>query len=124
MSHHSRTEGGYDLAMIDMRNFVASLDKLLKENGWNTSELSRRSGVSRTQIDFVLSGDRQITILRASMIARAFGVYLKDMISSRPPAANAAEESRLLDNYRLSPQPGKDVIQSVAEKFADDDSSS
>ena len=85
------------------------------------SELDRRSKVSRTQIDLVLKGERQITILRGAMLAHAFGLRLTDMLKEQLPSAGIAREQFLVDEYRKISDTHKDVVDQVVKSFADSD---
>ena len=107
------------MGMREMRNFRDNVERLRQERGWTMVELERRSKVSRTQIALVLSGEREITVKRAAMIADAFGLTLAEMI--REDAGGAESEERLLTEfYRNSSPEAQSTILSMAKISAHD----
>jgi transcriptional regulator with XRE-family HTH domain len=104
--------------MEEMQVFIDNLKRLLQDRGWSVLELDRRSGVSRTQIKMVLDGERQLTILRASWIARAFGLTLRQMLDDGIEPMDSAREKALLNSFRKAPDSGKNVIEQVADSFS------
>lgn len=119
-SNHENTLLPQTIGMREMQNFRANVERLIKERGWTMVELQRRSKVSRTQIALVLSGDREITVKRAAMIAEAFGVPLAVMLRENAPSGTEADEAMLAELYRNSAPELKEALLKMAAASAHD----
>jgi transcriptional regulator with XRE-family HTH domain len=119
-SHHENNLLPQTIGMREMQNFRANVERLIKERGWTMVELQRRSKVSRTQITLVLSGDREITVKRAAMIADAFGLPLSVMLREGAPSGTAADEVMLTELYRNSAPELKEALLKMAAASAHD----
>ena len=117
IDNHSDSQQAYDMGMKEMQIFTNNLRALIDESNISMLKLEKRSGVTRTHIKNILDGERQVTILRAGMIASAFGLRLTDMLKEQLPSAGTARESLLLDGYRNLSETDKDVVDRVARSL-------
>ncbi len=62
-----------------LASFGTSLRKLRQSRGWSLQELASRSGLSKTFLSRLETGDRQASIAAVLSLARIFGVSLASM---------------------------------------------
>ena len=64
---------------------MEKLKELRKERNWSQMELSRRSGVSQSFINYLEAGEKQPTLTTLNKLAKAFGVPISDLIDDDAP---------------------------------------
>lgn len=64
---------------------MKKLKELRKERNWSQMELSRRSGVSQSFINYLEAGEKQPTLTTLNKLAKAFGVPISDLIDDDAP---------------------------------------
>lgn len=67
---------------IQLDSFGARLKELRLQRGWTLQELALQSGLSKTFLSRLESGDRQASIAAVLTLARIFGVSLASMFES------------------------------------------
>ena len=91
-----------------MKNFSDRLRECLKRSGMKQIELSRRSGVDRSDISHYLRGDYLPKLDRVERLAAALGVsvsYLAGYTDDPNPTGDPGLDS-LLDTFNRMTQPG------------------
>lgn len=99
---------------------VANLRALMKASGMKKPELSQKSGVSERMIGYVLSGERKPTVELAEALAGAFHLKGWHLIINNLPVtlADSGKLDKLVQNYALSSENGRNFIDRVAEQEA------
>jgi transcriptional regulator with XRE-family HTH domain len=64
---------------LQLASFGTSLRELRQNRGWSLQELASRSGLSKTFLSRLETGDRQASIAAVLTLARIFGVSLASM---------------------------------------------
>ena len=116
-SNHKFIDSGYALGMDEMDLFRKNLRELIARNGYTMVEVERRSGLSRTHVKLVLDGDREITIKRAAMLAKAFGLSVTDMLKESLPSDEVAREDSLLRVFRALSHESQDALDQIARQL-------
>ena len=71
-----------DPIQIQLDSFGARLKELRLQRGWTLQQLSEQSGLSKTFISRLETGDRQASIAAVLTLARVFGVSLASMFET------------------------------------------
>lgn len=88
--------------------FIRALKEEMKRKGWSVKDLALRSGLSARGIDYYLTRQRLPRIDAAERIARALKIPLSQLLDTKKPSANNANEpdieamihiSRALDKW-------------------------
>lgn len=117
-SEHNNAILAHHMDMDETAIFIRNLERLRKQRGWTMVELGDRSGVSRSQIALVVKGESQITVLRAGMIAKAFGLSLQQMLQEEISDDVAAREKRLTNLFRHADPDAQTALLKLAEMSA------
>lgn len=72
-----------DPVQVQLDSFGVRLKELRLQRGWTLQELAEQSGLSKTFISRLESGDRQASIAAVLSLARIFGVSLASMFESQ-----------------------------------------
>ncbi len=87
-------------------DFVKRLEGILKDKGWNKSELARRAGISRdrTSVYCRLNNTTLPSAMNLSKIASALGINPIELL----PEAIAADNYGELEPFAMKDVPGKE----------------
>jgi transcriptional regulator with XRE-family HTH domain len=105
-----------DRVQIQLASFGASLRQLRLHRDWSLQELARQSGLSKTFISRLESGDRQASIAAVLTLARVFGVSLASMFETQV----AAEPCVIVRAREASPESANGLTYTAlsnAERF-------
>jgi transcriptional regulator with XRE-family HTH domain len=72
-----------DPVELQLASFGTALRELRQNRGWSLQELASRSGLSKTFLSRLETGDRQASIAAVLMLARIFGVSLASMFETQ-----------------------------------------
>ena len=72
-----------DPVELQLASFGSALRELRQNRGWSLQELSSRSGLSKTFLSRLETGDRQASIAAVLTLARIFGVSLASMFETQ-----------------------------------------
>jgi transcriptional regulator with XRE-family HTH domain len=72
-----------DPIQVQLDSFGVRLKELRLQRGWTLQQLAEQSGLSKTFISRLESGDRQASISAVLTLARVFGVSLASMFESQ-----------------------------------------
>jgi transcriptional regulator with XRE-family HTH domain len=72
-----------DPVELQLASFGSALRELRQNRGWSLQELASRSGLSKTFLSRLETGDRQASIAAVLTLARIFGVSLASMFESQ-----------------------------------------
>jgi len=72
-----------DPVELQLASFGTALRDLRLERGWSLQELASRSGLSKTFLSRLETGDRQASIAAVLSLARIFGVSLTSMFEAQ-----------------------------------------
>jgi transcriptional regulator with XRE-family HTH domain len=106
--------------MATHKEFSNWLVKQLDEREWTQADLSKRSGVTTSQISRILSGTRGIGIDACLAIARAFHipeerVFRKAGFLPNRPCIIGEQKEELDDYYRALSQGNRDRLVAIAK---------
>lgn len=99
-----------------MKVIVENIHRLMDDQGLTQSELSRRSGVTKTSLNRYLKGN-DIPVTKAKSIAHALGVTLAELAGS--DIELKADERELIECYRAMPVRMKNLTLINAHVFAE-----
>jgi len=72
-----------DPVELQLASFGSALRELRQNRGWSLQELASRSGLSKTFLSRLETGDRQASIAAVLTLARIFGVSLASMFETQ-----------------------------------------
>lgn len=101
----------------EMNVFRSNLVRLRELRGWSWIELQGRCGVTRQMLTNVATGKNEMTILRAAMVAKAFGLTLAQMLEGPIDSESQMLEAEIVSRFRCASPEGKRIILSVADRF-------
>lgn len=111
-------------ARMDSHNpvdvIVGNLRALMRSSGIKKKQLSERSGVSERMIGYILAKEKTPTVEVTDMLARAFGLSGWQLMipDVRADLAKSGKISKLVRNYSVASDNGRDYIDRVAEQEA------
>lgn len=99
---------------------VINLKMLMTKTNTSSADLSKRSGVSKRMIDYILNGDRKPSVELAGDLAEAFGLTGWQLIMPSLPYDLAKDGTldKLIKDYTHCAQTSQDYISHVAEREA------
>jgi transcriptional regulator with XRE-family HTH domain len=110
----------FDCQMATHREFSNWLIEQLDKREWTQADLSKRSGVTTSQISRILSGTRGIGIDACRAIARAFHipeerVFRKAGFLPNRPCIIGEQKGELDDYYEALSQDNRDRLVAIAK---------
>jgi transcriptional regulator with XRE-family HTH domain len=72
-----------DTIQLQLASFGSTLRELRQNRGWSLQELASRSGLSKTFLSRLETGDRQASIAAVLTLARIFGVSLASLFEAQ-----------------------------------------
>ena len=89
-----------DPVELQLASFGTALRELRQARGWSLQELASRSGLSKTFLSRLETGDRQASIAAVLTLARIFGVSLASMFETQV----ASDPCLVIRANEVSPQ--------------------
>lgn len=99
---------------------AANVKYLMDEHGDNQKTLAKRSGVSQSNIHYVVATDRHVRLDTVEAIAAAYGLEGWHLINPNLPAdlLESPTLKKLIQTYIESSPEGRAMIDAVAEREA------
>lgn len=101
--------------------FIAWIQHELQVRGWDQAELSRRGGLSRSQISKMLSGERLAGPNTCRALARAFHIPVEEVLrrSGNLPKSQRGPEGadELLFHYQNMGEEARQYLLKIARAF-------
>lgn len=93
-----------------------NLKELMVANGVRNVDLARAIGVSKVAVTNWLNGSNSIDIEHVPVICNYFGVSIDDFLSHSNSNTLTADETRLVNLFRMNNESGKQAILSAARR--------
>lgn len=99
---------------------VINLKSLMGKTALTSSDLSKKSGVSKRMIDYILNGDRKATIELTGKLADAFGLAAWQLIMPSLPydIAKNGTLNQLIKDFSACATESQDYIRHLAQRDA------